>query len=101
MFCWGAGTLLSISDSIKFTKEKVYSPVDLFFDFFIVSSSTEPRCVCQPSKPRQLTLRVPTGVSLNHTDCIVPTTRVVEICENVTVADRSERLGIRGDTAGQ
>src|SRR5678815_1392209 len=91
---WGAGALFSISDSIKFTKEKGYFTVDLLFYCFVVSRPTKPRCLCLSSEPGQLTFRISARVSLNHTDCIVPRTGLIQICQNVTVANRSQRLGI-------
>src|SRR5688572_32917126 len=96
---WGAGALFSISDSIKFTKEKIYFTMDLFFDCFVVSRSTKPRCFCLSSKPGQLTLCIPSGVTLNHTDCIVPFTAVVEICNHMTIADCAQRLRVRRNPA--
>src|SRR5687767_8249849 len=98
---WGAGGLFSISDSIKFTKEKVYVTVDFFFDFFVISGSTKPFCLSLSSKPGQLTLCVPARVSLNHTDCFVPRTGLIKICHDMAIADRPERLGIAGNALGE
>src|SRR4029434_7887727 len=92
MFCWGEGVLFSMSDSIKFTCQKLYSPMNLFLNGFVISRSIEPSCVCLPSKPRPLTLGIPPRVSLDHTNCILPRASIVEICENVSISESTERF---------
>src|SRR4030095_4015710 len=101
MFCGGDGVLFSMSDSIKFTCQKLYSSMNLFLNGFVVSGSIEPSCVCLLSKPRPLALGIPPRVSLNHTNCILPGASIVEICENVPISESAERFYATWNPAGQ
>src|SRR4026207_1188890 len=101
MFCGGDGVLFSMSDSIKFTCQKLYSSMDLFLNGLVISGSVEPSCICLSSKPRPLTLGVPPRVSLDHTNCILPGAGIVEICKNVSISEGTERLRVTWDATFQ